>query len=341
MKAIIVKSINTVRKNFFSGKIDSLITVSLIAIFTLLGINIFHWLIYIAEWDVVIRNLSLYFFGSYPKNEIWRPLSWILFLIFLTFFTITRSNFKRGNKSLTLLWLFSLPFGLYLIIGGLMVFPIIQTSKWGGITLTLILTISSFLISLPLGIILAIGRQSKLIFAKKVCQIYIDVMRSIPLIAVLFFGQLLIPLFLPIDIEVNRVLRAILAFALFTSAYIAEDVRGGLQSVPYTQIEAALALGLNQKSILTLIVLPQALKVSLPALTNQAIGLLQNTSLMAILGLVELLGISRSLLANPLFIGKYLEVYVWIGFLYWLTCTAIALLSRHIEKSLDTHATSN
>ena len=164
---------------------------------------------------------------------------------------------------------------------------------------------------------------------------YIELMRAVPLIAVLFFGQLLIPLFLPPGFEINRVLRAVLAFALFAAAYIAEDVRGGLQAIPPTQREAAAVLGLSEWQCLQLVVLPQALRIALPSLTNQAVGLLQNTSLMAILGLVELLGISRSLLANPLFIGRYLEVYLWLAAVYWLACTAMALLARQLELRLD------
>ena len=159
-------------------------------------------------------------------------------------------------------------------------------------------------------------------------------MRAIPLIAVLFFGQLLIPLFLPLGIEIDRVWRAIFAFTLFVSAYIAEDIRGGLQSIPNTQIEAANSLGLNQFQITKFVLIPQALRIALPALTNQAIGLFQNTSLMAILGLLELLGVGRSLLANPEFIGRYIEVYVWLACVYWLVCTFMAIIARHLEQSM-------
>ena len=159
-------------------------------------------------------------------------------------------------------------------------------------------------------------------------------MRAIPLIAVLFFGQLLIPLFLPVGIEIDRVWRAILAFTLFVSAYIAEDIRGGLQSIPKTQVEAANSLGLNQYQIIQFILIPQALRIALPSLTNQSIGLFQNTSLMAILGLVELLGVGRSILANPDFIGQYIEVYIWLACVYWFVCTIMAMLARHLEKRM-------
>ena len=154
------------------------------------------------------------------------------------------------------------------------------------------------------------------------------------LIAVLFFGQLLIPLFLPAGVEVDRVWRAIFSFTLFVSAYIAEDIRGGLQAIPKTQIEAAETLGLSQLQIISFVVIPQALRIALPALTNQAIGLFQNTSLMAILGLIELLGVGRSLLANPEFIGRYIEVYVWLAAVYWFCCTFMAILARHLEQRM-------
>tara|TARA_B100000700_G_scaffold330048_1_gene454346 strand:- start:1132 stop:1839 length:708 start_codon:yes stop_codon:yes gene_type:complete len=223
------------------------------------------------------------------------------------------------------------PSGIYLIAGGTGL-TAISSLKWGGLTLTLILTIYSSYIALPIGIILAIGRQSNFRILSKICITYIDLIRSIPLIAVLFFGQLLIPLFLPDFIEINRVTRAIFAFGLFASAYVAEDVRGGIQSIPVTQIEAAEALGLSSTDIMLSIILPQALKISIPALTNQAVGLLQNTSLISILGLTELLGISRGILANPKYIGNYLEVYLWLALLYWIFCTIIAFAFRNIEK---------
>jgi general L-amino acid transport system permease protein len=196
----------------------------------------------------------------------------------------------------------------------------------------LLLTLASGFLALPLGVGLAIGRTSKLGLVTMLCRIYIDLMRAVPLIAVLFFGQLLLPLFLPVEIEINRVLRAVLAFALFAAAYVAEDVRGGLQSIPSTQAEAAAALGLSAPLTMRLIILPQALRIAVPALTNQAVGLLQNTSLMAILGLIELLGISRSLLANPEYIGRHLEVYVWLAGVYWLLCSGMALLAKRIER---------
>ena len=296
--------------------------------------SVLHWLLLAADWQVVVSNLPLYVVGSYPVDQRWRPLLWMVALVVLIGFTLLGPRRGPLQRWLPLIWLAMAPLGLWLVAGGLVLEPV-STRDWGGFTLTLLLTFGSALLALPIGVLLALGRRSRLPVLRLSSTAYIELMRAVPLIAVLFFGQLLIPLFLPPGLEINRVLRAVLAFAFFAAAYIAEDVRGGLQAIPPTQREAAAVLGLSEWQSLQLVVLPQALRIALPSLTNQAVGLLQNTSLMAILGLVELLGISRSLLANPVFIGRFLEVYLWLAAVYWLACTAMALLARHLELRLD------
>jgi general L-amino acid transport system permease protein len=314
--------------------LDRWLTLMLLALLGWAGWSSLHWLWHGADWTVVVTNLPLYAVGSYPEAERWRPLLCILAVVVLIVITLLGPRLGGWRRSLPLLWSAMAPLGIWLLAGGLGLSPI-GTQSWGGFSLTLLLTAGSGLLALPLGVLLALGRRSDLPVLRGCSTAYIELMRAIPLIAVLFFGQLLIPLFLPPGAEINRVLRAVVAFALFAAAYIAEDVRGGLQAIPPTQREAAAVLGLSPRQSLQLVVLPQALRVALPSLTNQAVGLLQNTSLMAILGLVELLGISRSLLANPAFIGRYLEVYIWLAAVYWLACTAMALLARHLEIQLD------
>ncbi|HGY5540338.1 MAG: amino acid ABC transporter permease [Prochlorococcus sp.] len=322
------------KRQLLASPLDVLITLLVLALFGWITATSLHWLVVDADWRVVSQNMPLYAFGSYPSDQRWRPLLWIALLIGLTLMTLLGPRQGWLRKALPLFWIAMVPFGVVLLAGGIGLLPI-PSHAWGGLSLTLLLTACSGVLALPMGILLALGRQTSLYVIQRSCSVYIDVMRAVPLIAVLFFGQLLIPLFLPMHLEVNRVLRAVLAFALFAAAYIAEDVRGGLQAIPRTQHEAAAVLGLSTQQTLLLVVLPQALRTALPALTNQAVGLLQNTSLMAILGLVELLGISRSLLANPDFIGRYLEVYVWLAGVYWLVCTAMALLARHLEHQLS------
>ena len=328
------KLIRRIRRDLFRSPLDWLITLTLLSVVTWSSLNISKWIISIASWEVVSKNLNLYLYGSYPPLEEWRVLVWIGFILLTSFLTLYSTHKSFLSRALPSIWILLIPIGIFLLSGGLGLRHV-PTSNWGGVSLTLILTFCSAAISLPLGIFLAIGRQSNMKLISLFCRIYIDIIRSLPLLSILFFGQLLIPLFLPVDIEINRFIRAAFAFGIFAAAYVAEDVRGGLQSIPTNQYEAAKVLGLNSRQTFQLVVIPQALKTALPALTNQAIGLLQNTSLISLLGLVELLGISRSILANPEFIGRYLEVYVWLAAIYWFMCTLIALLSRHIEKQFN------
>ena len=330
----IFDTINFLKRKAFSNFLDSCITICIISIITICSILTYKWCLFEADWGVVIQNLPLYAFGIFPSGERWRPALWLILLLALAICTLVGPRWSWIRKFLPIAWLGVIPLGILLLSGGLGLLPV-ASRYWSGLSLTILLMTSSSLLSFPLGMILAIGRQSELPLIKFLSAIYIDALRAIPLIAILFFGQLLIPLFLPSGLEINRVIRAILAFSLFVAAYVAEDIRGGLQSIPNSQEEAAKALGLSKIQIMRFIILPQALTIALPALTNQAIGLLQNTSLMAILGLVELLGISRSILANPIFIGRYIEVYVWLAGIYWLICTIMALLARHLEYEMS------
>ncbi len=335
----IIISYKKLRKTLFSNLFNTIISLLIIVLISVTCVNTFEWLIFKADWKVVISNLPLYAFGSFPPNEQWRPATWIISLLSLSIFTLYGPKWRWLRKNLLILWIGTIPLGLFLLYGGVGLSPI-MSRYWGGLTLTILLTVCSSFLSLPFGIILALCRQSSLPLIQRLSSIYIDAMRAIPLIAVLFFGQLLIPLFLPVGIEIDRVWRAIFAFTLFVSAYIAEDIRGGLQSIPNTQIEAANSLGLNQYQIIQFVLIPQALRIALPALTNQSIGLFQNTSLMAILGLVELLGVGRSILANPEFIGQYIEVYVWLACVYWMVCTIMAVLARHLEQRMTINQTN-
>lgn len=242
-----------------------------------------------------------------PDFAKWLPFSWFIFLIFAVWF-----------------------------IGGGLGLESVSTNLWGGLMLTLLMSIISILLCFPLGVVLALGRQSSLPIIRFLSIAYIEVIRGLPLITILFMGQVLVPLFLPEGMRPDRILRAIVGLTMFSSAYLAENVRGGLQAIPRGQIEAAKALGLNGPLTLGLVVLPQALKISIPSIVGQFISLFQDTTLLAIVGLVELLGISRSILANPKFLGRYSEVYLFIGILYWLFCYLMSQASRKLEQQLNT-----
>lgn len=244
-------------------------------------------------------------------------------------------QFPPLNQWLSLLWAVTFIMSFWLIRGGLGL-KVVSTNDWGGLLLTLIMSLASILLCFPLGVLLALGRQSPLPVVRGLSMAYIELVRGVPLISILFMGQVMIPLFLPEGVRPDRVVRAILGLTLFSAAYLAENVRGGLQAVPRGQLEAANALGLNAPLTVGLIVLPQAIKISIPAIVGQFIGLFQDTTLLSIVGLLELLGISRAILANPEFLGKYGETYLFIGVIYWGFCYAMSIGSRRLEEHLNT-----
>jgi general L-amino acid transport system permease protein len=212
----------------------------------------------------------------------------------------------------------------------------VQTKAWGGLLLTLMLSIVGIVASFPLGVALAIGRTSNYPIISAICTVFIEVVRGTPLVVVFFIAQLFVPLLLG-GANIDPVARAMIGISIFSAAYLAENVRGGLQSVPQGQIEAARAVGLTGTQTLLLIVLPQALKAVLPALVGQFIGLFKDTSLVYIIGLKELTGISDSIRSNPDFIGTAKELYFTISVIYFIFCYAMSSGARNLEKQLNTN----
>ena len=324
-----------IRRGLFASPLDTLITVVLVVVCGSGLWNLLHWAVLQADWAVVLDNVRLYFNGNFPVSQIWRSWSWLGLLGALCILTLMPSRLLPPAvvRLLPLLWVLVLPIGLLLLASGLGLEPI-KSRFWGGLQLSLLLTLGTILMALPLGILMALARRSELPLLRWLTTGYIELMRGMPLIAVLFFGQLMIPLFLPEGWTLNRVLRAVLSLGFFMAAYMAEDVRGGLQSIPKTQLEAARSLGLSPPLTVALVELPQALRTALPALANQCVASLQNTSLLAYLGLIELLGISRSILANPSYLGRHLEVYLWLALLYWAVCILMTSLAHRLERTL-------
>lgn len=246
---------------------------------------------------------------------------------------VGRKNPKFGTW-VSSTWILLFFIALWLIGGGLSLKPI-SSNEWQGLMLTVFMAVVSIFLSFPLGVLLALGRRSPLPIFKGLSIAYIELVRGVPLITILFMGQVMVPLFLPEGIRPDRVVRAIVGLTLFSTAYLAENVRGGLQSVPRGQVEAARALGLNTPFTLLLVVLPQALKAVIPAIVGQFIGLFQDTTLLAIVGLVELLGISNSVLANPTFLGRFSEVYLFNALLFWFFCYVMSAVSRWVERKVN------
>ncbi|MGH2401370.1 MAG: amino acid ABC transporter permease [Candidatus Limnocylindria bacterium] len=232
-------------------------------------------------------------------------------------------------------WLASLPLSFLLLNGlGATPLPSISTNLWGGLLLTVLIATVGILLSFPLGVILALGRRSQLPVVRILSTGYIEIIRGVPLVTILFMADIILPLFLPGEWRLDRVARAMGGVTLFSAAYVAENVRGGLQAIPTGQVEASQALGLSTTQTNLHIVLPQALRSVIPANVGLFISLLKDTTLVTIIGLVELLGIGRAVLAQPASFGAYMEVYVFVAGAFFVLCYAMSQASYRLERAL-------
>ena len=245
---------------------------------------------------------------------------------------------QAWRRLVPLLWPLLYLLGMVLISGGLGLMPV-PPSEWGGLLLTLIEASFAILLCFPLGILLALGRRSELPLLRWGSVLYIEFIRGAPLITLLFLGQNILGFLLPGGLAPERVWRAAWVLTFFAAAYVAEAVRSGLVALPRGQVEAARSLGLTVPQSLIHVVLPQALRVALPATVGQFITLLQDTTLLSLIGLLDLLGTARTVMANPAFLGRNAEVYLVLAVLFWCCCAALGLGSRALETRLNTHHT--
>jgi general L-amino acid transport system permease protein len=255
-------------------------------------------------------------------------LVWIAYAVAL--------RIRVPRRALVIAWLISLPVSYVLISGlsGVTVLPSVSSNLWGGLLLTVLIAVVGIALSFPLGVLLALGRRSQLPVVRILSTAYIEVIRGVPLVTILFMADIILPLFLPGEWRLDRVARAMGGVTLFSAAYVAENVRGGLQAIPTGQVEAAHALGLNGVQTNLYIVLPQALRSVIPANVGLFISLLKDTTLVTIIGLLELLGISRAILAQPESFGAQMEVYVFIAGVFFVLCYAMSQASYRLERQL-------
>jgi general L-amino acid transport system permease protein len=286
-----------------------------------------------ACWSVVTHNFRFILFGFYPFNEQWRPTVSIIIFILLVIFSHNR---RFWNKTLIYTWLGGVVVMGVIMHGGLFGLPVVETTKWSGIILTLMLSLFGLTAAYPLGVLLALGRKSSLPAIKTLSVVYIEMIRGVPLISLLFMSSVMFPLFLPEGITIDKILRAQVAIIMFTAAYIAEVVRGGLQAIPKGQYEAAEALGLDYSQKMRLIVLPQALKIVIPPTVSILISAFKDTSLVVIIGLFDLMKTTQVTLSNPEWSGFSTEAYIFIALLYFGGCFAMSNFSRSLEKELKT-----
>ncbi len=326
------------KKNLFGTWYDALLTVLSVAFISVALYGIAGWALRTAKWGVVTTNIKVFMVGRYPYTEVWRVWTSVALFVALAVVTIVvwRWGTLRARRPVTLAWVgvFVLTVVLLKGFGSLPLIPSVPISIWSGLLLTLALGIVGILASFPIGVVLALGRRSSLPVLKVFCTVYIEVIRGVPLISVLFMSMLMIPLFLPPSLRLDNVLRAMVGMTLFSAAYVAENVRGGLQAIPKGQYEAGRAVGLNEALVMSLIILPQALRAMIPAIVGQFISLYKDTSLVVIVGLLDLLGVAKAVTGQQQWIGTQKEVYAFAGVIYFITCSAMSYASRRLEKQL-------
>lgn len=290
-----------------------------------------------ACWAYVNANFNQFMYGPYPYDQHWRVnIVAIMFVLLLVPLLIPKAPYKVLNA---VVFFFIFPIiAFILLVGGWFGLPYVETSSWGGLLVTLTLSFVGIAVSLPLGIVLALGRRSKMPVIKMLCVIFIETIRGIPLITVLFMASYMLPLFLPPGVSFDRFLRALIGVALFASAYMAEVVRGGLQAIPKGQYEGADSLGLGYWQKTGLIVLPQALKLVIPGIVNTFIGLFKDTSLVTVISMFDLLGTVKQHFSDANWISPQTPIsgLVFAGFVFWIFCFGMSRYSIFMEQRLDT-----
>lgn len=298
------------------------------------------------KWGGLLRTISIAIgavfaiFALLPVAHPALTLGMRLYLGANTILVIVGSYFGRTPKAKPIYiiagWLI-FPVALILLLSGFdgsKLLPRVATTLWGGLLVTFLLSAGGIMLSFPIGVALALGRRSTLPVVRAFSTVFIETIRGVPLITILFMFSIILALFLPPDSRIDRLVRALMAVTFFSAAYTAENVRGGLQAVPNGQVEAAKAIGMNGFQIMVFIVLPQALRAVLPAIVGQFIALFKDTTLVVIVGINDLLGIGRSIInSDPEFVQLQMEVYLFIAFIYWIFSYLMSLASRRLEAA--------
>jgi general L-amino acid transport system permease protein len=286
-----------------------------------------------ACWAFITEKHRFILFGLYPFDEHWRPLlAMALFVATL----VVSCNPLFWRPWLAVLWSVVVPVCGLLMWGGVFGLTFVENARWGGLPLTLILASVGIVCSFPIAILLALGRRSDLPGIRAVCVGFIEFVRGVPLISVLFMASVMFPLFLPEGMTIDKLLRAQVGIIIFTAAYLAEAIRGGLQAIPRGQYEAADALGLTYWKKTFFIILPQALKISIPPIVNQFISMFKDTSLVIIIGLFDLLTTAKTALTDPPWRAFYVESYLFAALIYWMFSFFMSRYSQYLERRLET-----
>jgi general L-amino acid transport system permease protein len=337
-------------KNLFNSAANTILTFALGYLVISAVWSIMDWAVINADWVGATRDAcsrdgacwvfisvrwEQFMYGFYPETELWRPRLFFATLALFIGLLMYEKTPKRG-------WLFMFFVNIYpfiigaLLYGGVFGLEVVETHKWGGLLVTLIIALVGIVVSLPIGIVLALGRRSEMPIIRSISTIYIEAWRGVPLITVLFMASVMLPLFLSEGSETDKLIRALIGVVMFSAAYMAEVVRGGLQAIPKGQYEAADALCLSYWKKMRLVILPQALKITIPSIVNTFIGLFKDTSLVLIIGMFDVLGIGQAANTDPEWLGFAIESYVFVALVFWVFCFGMSRYSIYLENKLHT-----
>ncbi len=338
------------KKNLFSGWFNTLLTIAGLLLLWQIVPPLVNWMfldaVFVAAdrnecralgdgacWAFINDRFKIFVFGFYPEPERWRPiLAFLLLGVALIPILFDKVPHRKHALKFSLLY----PVIAYwLLLGGLGLTPV-GTDKFGGMLLNVVIGVTGIVLSLPIGILLALGRQSDMPVVRMLCVAFIEFIRGVPLITILFVASTMLSYFLPPGTQFDLLLRVLIMVVLFSAAYIAEVVRGGLQAIPSGQYEAANSMGLKYWQSMRFIVLPQALKISIPGIVNTFIGLFKDSTLVLIIGLLDLLGIAKSALADSAWSALSNEVYIFVAMFFFVFCFGMSRYSLYLERKLET-----
>jgi general L-amino acid transport system permease protein len=334
------------RANLFSNWWSSALTIIVAYLIVKLGWALADWMLVHATfggtdpkvcqaggacWPVINEKFRFILFGRFPFEEHWRPFAAMLVIIGMILCACSR---RFWNVKLLPIVIGGCVLTGILMWGGIFGLTYVETALWGGLPLTLILSAIGIVMAFPLGVLLALGRRSHMPAIRSLCVGFIELVRGVPLISVLFMASVMFPLFLPAGVTIDKLLRAQVGIILFASAYLAEVVRGGLQALPRGQYEAAQALGLSYWQQMGFIILPQALRLVIPPIVNNFIGTFKDTSLVVIIGLFDLLNTAKNSINDPTWRAYYAEVYVFVAVIYFVFCFFMSRYSQRLENEL-------
>lgn len=341
-------ALNRIKANLLGSPVQIILSAASLYILYRIASLVLEWAVFDAHWAGDSRQactgfgacwifvkvrLSQFLYGFYPEPERWRVDLTLLLGAINVLPLLAPTSIRK------LMWLVvSLSFyataAFVLLYGGILNLPVVETHLWGGLMLTLVVSGVGILGSLPMGILLALGRRSKLPVIQSLSVAFIEVVRGVPLITLLFMASTMLPFFLPEGTSPDKLVRALIGITLFAGANMAEVVRGGLQAVPAGQFEAAAALGLGYWKTMGLVILPQALRVVIPGILNTFISLFKDTTLVLIIGLFDLLGMVQAAATDPKWLGSALEGYVFAGLVFWVFCFGMSRVSMALERRL-------